>query len=114
MVRSLEKTARRALEMDGAKGVTKQIPISAADGTPLVSFRVFTIAPGGHTPYHAHDFEHLNFIIEGQGRIMQDNGSHASIGKGDFALVLPGERHQYVNTGETPLVIICAVPKEHE
>ena len=35
--------------------------------------------------------------------------------KGDFALILPGETHQYKNTSDSkPFVMICAVPKEYE
>ena len=35
--------------------------------------------------------------------------------KGDFALILPGEAHQYKNTSASkPMVMICAVPKEYE
>jgi quercetin dioxygenase-like cupin family protein len=35
--------------------------------------------------------------------------------KGDFALVLPGEKHQYKNMSPgNPMIIICAVPKEYE
>ena len=111
---SLGKAEKKKLEMEGAEKVFKQIPISRADGTPAFSFRVFTIEPGGHTPHHAHPFEHLNYIIEGHGTILVQDGEHR-IGKGDFALVNPGEKHQYRNTSATEsLVMICAVPKEYE
>jgi quercetin dioxygenase-like cupin family protein len=100
--------------MEGAKGVYKQIPISRENGTPSFSFRVFTIESGGHTPFHNHPFEHLNYIIEGNGTIMTED-SELEVKKGDFVLVLPGETHQYRNTSiNQTLVIICAVPKEHE
>ena len=99
--------------MEGAKGVFKQIPISKADGTPSFSFRVFTIEPGGHTPHHTHAFEHLNYVIEGSGAVVCEEGQRP-LKKGDFVLVKPGEVHQYCNTSESPLVIICAVPKEYE
>jgi quercetin dioxygenase-like cupin family protein len=35
--------------------------------------------------------------------------------KGDFALVMPGETHQYKNKSTShAMVMICAVPKEYE
>ena len=111
---SLGKAEKIKLEIEGAKNVYKQIPISKADGTPTFSFRVFTIEPGGHTPHHTHSFEHLNYIIEGSGIVLGQDGEH-KIKKGDFAMILPGETHQYKNTSlNKPLVMICAVPKEYE
>ncbi len=101
--------------MEGAKDTWKQVPISKADGTPSFSLRVFTIEPGGHTPFHAHPFEHLNYVIEGKGVVVNKAGEERKIGRGDFILVLPDEHHQYRNTArEAPLVIICGVPKEYE
>lgn len=100
--------------MEGAKGIYKQIPLSKEDGAPVFSFRVFTIEPGGHTPLHSHPFEHMNYVIEGNGAIVTEN-REITVEKGNFALILPGETHQYRNTSASePLVIICAVPKEYE
>lgn len=111
---SLGNAKKIKFEMEGAKDVYKQIPISKADGTPTFSFRVITIEPGGHTPRHTHSFEHLNYIIEGQGTVFAQGGEH-DIKKGDFALIAPGEEHQYTNTSTThSLIMICAVPKENE
>jgi quercetin dioxygenase-like cupin family protein len=109
---SLEKTE---VNMDGAKDVWRQTPISTAHGTPNFSFRVFTVAPNGHTPFHTHPFEHCNYIISGHGLLVQEDGQERAIETGDFALVLPNEKHQYKNASETePFVMICAVPKEYE
>jgi len=101
--------------VEGAKDTYKQVPISVKDGTPNFSFRVFTIEPGGNTPFHAHPFEHINYIIEGKGIVLSERGAERPVEKGDFAFVLPNEIHQYINTDKTQnLVMICAVPKEHE
>jgi quercetin dioxygenase-like cupin family protein len=108
----LEKTK---MTMEGARDTWKQIPVSKADGTPSFSLRVFTIEPGGHTPYHTHSFEHVNYVIEGTGAVVTGVGKEREINKGDFLLVLPNEEHQYRNRAEDrPLVIICGVPKEYE
>ncbi len=113
-ITSLEKVKKVKVDLEGARDVQKQLMISKADGTPNFSFRVFTIQPGGHTPHHAHPFEHLNYVIEGHGVVLDKEGEH-QIKRGDFALVLPDEKHQYRNTSTSePLVIICAVPKEYE
>ena len=112
---SLDKVAKAKVELEGAENAFKQIPISKADGAPLFSFRVFTIESGGHTPYHQHPYEHVNYVMEGQGFLVSENGNEQEIRQGDFALILPNEMHQYRNEmAEGRLVIICAVPKEFE
>ena len=113
-IAALEQVKKTKPDMEGAKGVYKQIPISRENGTPTFSFRVFTIEPGGHTPLHSHPFEHLNYVIEGNGVVIAEDGER-ELKKGDFVLVLPGETHQYRNISlNSPMVIICAVPKEYE
>lgn len=114
-ITNLESTPKTVMTMEGASNVQKQIPISAQDGSPSYAFRVFTIAPNGHTPYHTHAFEHLNYIIEGEGAVVMATGEEKPVKKGDFVLVLPGEKHQYKNvSADSPFVMVCAVPKEYE
>ena len=114
-ITNLEATPKTMMNMDGAENVQKQIPISAQDGSPAYAFRVFTIDPKGHTPYHTHAFEHLNYIIEGDGAVVMATGEEKPVKKGDFVLILPGEKHRYKNrSASSPFVMICAVPKEYE
>jgi len=100
--------------MAGAKEVHKQVPISSADGAPTFSFRVFTIEPGGYTPYHTHESEHVNYIIAGTGAIVSEDGEEHPIKADEFAMVLPYEKHRYKNAGDVPFVMICAVPTAFE
>ena len=73
-ITDLSRLEKSRMTMEGAKDTWKQIPISRADGTPCFSFRVFTIEPGGHTPFHAHPFEHINYVIEGKGAVVNKAG----------------------------------------
>ncbi len=109
----LENCASLPIEMEGVSGATKQLPIGRQDGAPNFSIRVFTLEPGGHTPHHSHESEHLNYILEGEGEIMDGNTPRA-VRKGDYLLVEPGEHHQYRNTGKAPLVFMCMVPCAYE
>jgi quercetin dioxygenase-like cupin family protein len=110
----LDSVAKTTPTLEGAKGVHKQIPLSRKDGAPAFSFRVFTIEPGGHTPFHHHEFEHMNYVIKGDGTLVSEDREH-ELREGDFALVLPGEKHQYRNSSENRnLIMICAVPNEYE
>ncbi|MHC1578208.1 MAG: cupin domain-containing protein [Dehalococcoidia bacterium] len=113
-ITSLDNVEKTILEMEGAKGVYKQIPLSRKDGVPTFSFRVFSIEPGGYTPFHRHEYEHMNYVINGEGILVAEDREH-KLKQGDFALVLPAEKHQFRNSSKSQnLVIICAVPKEHE
>ncbi len=114
-ITGLDAVEQVEVTLEGARNVRKQIPIGAADGTPNLSVRVFTIEPDGHTPYHRHAFEHLNYVVRGTGAIVTETGEERPVREGDFALVLPDELHRYRNTSDSePFVMICAVPKEYE
>jgi quercetin dioxygenase-like cupin family protein len=113
-VTRLDQLNKTIPKMAGAEGVFKQIPLSKADGVPTFSFRVFTLEPGGHTPLHQHPFEHMNYVIQGNGALVSQEKEN-EIEAGDFALVLPNELHQFKNISKTQqLIFICAVPKEYE
>jgi len=112
-ITSLQQCESRAVDMEGASGASRQVPIGKADGAPNFSVRVFTLEPGGHTPHHQHKSEHLNYILEGSGTVMEGETSRA-VQAGDFVLVKPNEKHQYRNTGDCLLVFMCMVPSQYE
>ena len=112
---SIDKVEKKKVQMEGAAGAWKQLPLGKDDGTPVYSYRVFTLEPGGNTPYHSHPYEHMNFIIEGQGILVNEAGEEKPLMEGDFALVSPNEKHQYRNNStDTVFRMICGVPKEFE
>jgi len=104
---------RQAVQMEGVQDAFKQILLGREDGMPTMSVRVFTLEPGGHTPQHAHPYEHVNYVIEGKGQLWSEERVR-DIKRGDFMLVEPDERHQFRNPSDKPLVFICLVPKEFE
>lgn len=111
----IDEVEKVKVQTEGARCALKQLPIGSGDGAPNFSFRVFTIEPGGHTPYHAHPFEHVNYIISGEGALVDEGDNVKPLKAGDFALVLPNEKHQYRNTSQTEdMVMICAVTRDYE
>ena len=111
----LRDVEKAEVTMEGAHRASKQVPLSKTDGAPHFSFRVFTLEGGGHTPYHSHESEHLNYVIEGEGALVDGAGREQELKAGSFAMVLPNEKHQYRNTGKAqPLVFLCAVPIAYE
>ena len=112
---SLNNVEKKKVEMQGAERAFKQMPLSAKDGVPVYSYRVFSVEPGGYTPYHKHPYEHMNYIISGEGALVNEKREEIPVKRGNFALVMPDEMHQYRNTSlREPLVFICGVPKEFE
>ena len=110
----LDKVEKNKVNMEGAAKAWKQLPLGSKDGAPVYSLRVFTVEPGGHTPFHNHPYEHMNYVIAGNGALVNAEGKETPVKAGDFALVDPDEKHQYRNKGDKPFIIICGVPKEFE
>lgn len=79
------------------------------DGAPIYALRMIEVEPGGHTPRHSHPYEHENFVVAGQGRVLV-NGEWRAVQAGDVIFV-PGEmEHTYENTGDTPFRFLCGIP----
>jgi quercetin dioxygenase-like cupin family protein len=95
---------------DEAPGVTIRWVIDETrDGAPNYALRVIEVAPGGHTPDHAHPYEHENFVVEGQGRVLLGD-TWRDVAAGSVIFVPAGLRHTYVNAGDTPFRFLCGIP----
>jgi quercetin dioxygenase-like cupin family protein len=92
------------------EGVTMRRVISEVDGAENFTMDVFEIAPGGHTAYHSHPWEHENFVISGHG-VCRDAEGDRPFREGDVLYIAPNEFHQVRNTGATPLLMVCVIPK---
>ncbi|MFH0736560.1 MAG: cupin domain-containing protein [bacterium] len=115
IIKQLENIEKIPVNIAGAVNAFKQIAIGSNDNTPSFALRVFTLEPNGETPYHTHGFEHINYIIDGEGFLVDAEGNEKPIKKGDFALILPMEKHQFKNASQNNnFVMICGVPKEYE
>lgn len=114
IIKNIDSIEEVDVEFEEAKNVKKKLAIGTQDGTPTMSFRVFTLDKDGYTPYHSHEQEHINYIIEGAGFLIDAAGNKHKVKQGDFVLVKPFEKHQYRNEAEEKFVMICAVKKEYE
>ncbi len=94
---------------EGASGVKIQWMLDESVGAPNFAMRRFRIEPGGHTPLHAHPWEHQVYIISGQGAVVA-KGQEVPLKADDAVLVAPGEKHQFRASGDRPLVLLCVVP----
>ena len=96
---------------EGAEGVSMVNYIGRDEGAPNFVMRKFSIAPGGHTPFHEHANEHVVFVVNGKGALRTPSAYHP-FEEGDGVYVAPDEKHQFVNVGKDELVFTCTIPLE--
>ena len=84
------------------------------DDVPTFAMRMFELAPGGHTPYHSHPFEHEVIVMSGQIGIVVSDKNYP-LNNGDVILVEPDEIRQFRNLSDVDSAkMICIVPKEYQ
>jgi quercetin dioxygenase-like cupin family protein len=101
----------KPLSGEGLRDVAKRVLVSPAEGWDGWVMRLFDIGPGGHTPRHAHDWPHINFVASGRGELYLDGESH-TLEAGSYAYVPAGLVHQFSATGAGTFSFVCIVPAE--
>jgi len=96
--------------MDGAKDVKMKILIGPDDGSGNIIMRYFFIAPGGNTPFHQHNYEHIVKIERNKGIAVDENGNEYEIKAGQSIFVKPNEKHQFRNPFSEDFEFICIIP----
>gem|GEM_PF-546625 len=76
--------------------------------SPHFQFRVFDIKPNGNTSHHIHAWEHVFFVVEGDGVLKTGIGEYP-FRKNQFAFVPPYLDHQFL-AGKNGLKMICVIP----
>jgi len=109
-VKAAEAVEAKRVKMEGASNVTKRVLIGPADGAPTFKMRLFEVAPGGHTPWHRHEWEHEVYVLAGAGKVRSAGQEHP-IAAGNCVYVPPSEQHQFLNAADEPLKFLCLVPR---
>lgn len=113
VIRNIDDVPMTEPAMPGVEGVRMAVMVGREDGAPTFALRHFTIAPGGHSPRHSHDYEHEVFIVEGGGTVLL-GGVERPIRKGDVIYVPANSEHQFragPARGDAPaLRFLCLVP----
>jgi|SRR5512145_1372621 len=97
------------IDNDVARGIAGRVVIGKADGADHFCMRIFEISPDGHTPRHAHAWEHEIFFHAGEGEIYAD-GKWRKVSPGTVVFMPSNEEHQIRNTGKGLLVFACLIP----
>lgn len=110
LIKKINDVPAQDVKMDGAKDVKVRVLFGPADGAPTFAMRVFELAPGGHTPFHTHPFEHEVMALDGDIAVVTEAGDKP-LAQGDVVLVAPDEKHQFKNLSPTKSTrFMCLVP----
>jgi len=110
-INNIKNVKKEKVMDEGVKDVERQIPIGIPEGSKRIIMRLFTVKPGGHSPLHTHDYEHLVKVESGKG-IIVFSGGEREINVGDFVYVEPNEIHQFKNPFDEELKFICVIPNK--
>jgi len=97
------------VEMEGARDVVKAVLVGPDEDSKNIIMRQFTISPGGHTPRHQHDSEHVVTILDGKGLVLDGSGREHEVSPGDSLFVPPNEEHQFRNPFDERFVFLCII-----
>jgi len=110
IIKNINDVPLQDVNMDGAKDVKVRVLFGPADNAPTFAMRVFELAPGGHTPWHDHAFEHEAMLLDGDIAVVSEDGD-TPLNPGDVLLMPPGEKHQFKNrSGTKGARFMCLVP----
>ena len=109
LIRQTDPTACKTMDSNEVEGVKIRVMVGREDGAPTFAMRHITIEPGGYTPHHQHNYEHQVMVLKGTGEAFDEGRTHV-INAGDVIFVEPDAEHQFRNTSEEPLEIMCLVP----
>ena len=105
VIRNVDETERRL------GGEYSQRLINSGDGVPNYTLTRHTIEPGMVVKEHTHEWEHVNFILEGHA-ILKVDGEERPVRPGDAIFVPPNVPHQFINNGPGDLVRLTINPLE--
>ena len=110
LVKRIKDVSVRPVDMDGAKNVKVRVLFGPEDKAPTFAMRVFEFDKGGHTPYHAHPFEHEVIVLDGEIIAVTEKGD-IPLNVGNVLMVNPGEKHQFKNSSDIKSAsFVCLIP----
>ena len=109
-INKVTEVPETVVEMEGAKDVSMQILIGLNEGSDNIIMRKFKVLPGGNTPHHSHDFEHIIKVENGKGIVVDENGNEHDLEPGLSAFVPANTSHQFKNPNNEPFEFLCIIP----
>lgn len=109
IIRKNSDIPEEPMKEEGVKKVLKRVLIGPEQGSEKIIMRYFTVLPGGNTPYHSHDHEHVVKIEKGKGIVVDENGQENVVSQGESLLVEGGKEHQFKNPYNKPFEFLCII-----
>lgn len=97
--------------IEGADRLSVRPLVTPADGASVFSLSVLELAPGGSTPDHSHLREEVILVQTGEGVVRYPDGENPVL-PGSVLFFGPNEQHQFVNTGDGVLSMLCVTQIE--
>lgn len=98
------------VQVEGASNVRMKILIGPEEGSGNIIMRHFFVAPGGNTPLHNHDYEHVIKIERGRGIAVDEHGTGHEVAEGQSLFVRAGDMHQFKNPFGETFEFLCIIP----
>jgi len=92
--------------ISGAEGLSVRPLVTQADGAQTYSMTLLELAPGGSTPKHSHQRDEEIFVRTGNGTVKYAD-KEASVSPGSVLYIGPNEDHQFLNTTDEILELLC-------
>ena len=108
-IKPSEAVPQKQVDMEGAAGCQVRILVGDEQQAPNFVMRQFELDPGGHTPRHLHPYEHEIYMLEGNG-VVVDGDVERPLAPGYVVYVAPDDVHQFRNTGDSPMKMLCLIP----
>ncbi len=112
-ISNIKEIPTENVDMEGAKNCKVQLAVTPNDGAPNFAMRIFSVSPGGHTPFHNHPYEHEIYVMEGKGSVWRE-GKEVSIKPGDVLYIPADEQHQFKNESDTSFKFMCLIPAKFQ
>lgn len=109
IIKKNDDVPESVVEEEGISNVTRKILIGPDDGSSKIVMRYFKILPGGHTPLHSHDHEHVVKIEHGKGVVVDENGQDITVSQGQSILIEQNKNHQFKNPFQETFEFLCII-----
>lgn len=110
IVKQYEEVENQTVNAEGAVKTSIRWLVGKDSAAPNFYLRQLELEKGGHTPYHSHPWEHEVYVLQGNGQL-NTRGESIRLTSGTFALIMPGEEHQFENLGDNTFKFLCIIPK---
>jgi oxalate decarboxylase/phosphoglucose isomerase-like protein (cupin superfamily) len=104
---AIERPLWLGLEDEGHRRKVFKVVDEHLHSSEFLTSGLTIFEPGESSSLHDHpDSEEINFIVQGNGEVVTEDGDRTPFGPHTFMYIPKGVKHQHVNTGREPLWLV--------